>query len=599
MNLLLHVYYTILGSDLVKLSMIERLFDTQRLGEPAKLGVLATYLLSSLLLALGVAYALWIDIAPLEIWAWTVIIAISVAIETYVLMRATFSSAVELAACAVVSLLWGTPIFLWFVEVSPDTKLLLVIFSFLIALCATLLKRNGPVRTPCSVGVALPIAFVILWQLNHQSVTYASVAVLSGWFCLLCLGWLIGWSSDQRRLLLNERQLLLERLEAKMTELDQARADEHHARAIADQASQDKSKFLAMISHDLRQPIYAANLMFETAKHSEQETLSTEQLTEVQGTLNDLTRYLETLLDTAMLDSGSMTVKQAEFELAALSQQLEAEYRDTAKQHNMSVSVELPPTWVETDQVLLSRVMRNLISNAIYHSGGTSVSVTHVQDGEGVYVRVSDDGVGMPDHVQALFDVAGEHSDAPADKIDSDRRGLGLSIVRRLSDLLRVEIRLQTSRHGTRFEVGPFIPLPTPTRARNAQETRNLNAEKTIVLVDDDSVILERLTDLLTRWGYCVHASARLLPEIPKADLIIADLDLGDGTDGVDVIRYARSRWGETVPAFIITGNTSREIADRIQSAGLRAVYKPVHPAALKSIILTELTQTDLGGDDG
>lgn len=579
--------------------MIERLFDTQRLGEPAKLGIVATYLLSSLLLALGVAYATWIDVAPLGIWAWAVIIAISMVLEAYVLVRATYSSAVELAACALPSILWGTPIFLWFVEVSPDTKLLLVIFSFLIALCATLLKRNGPIRTPCSVGIALPTAFVILWQLNHQTVTYTSVAVLSGWLCLLCLGWLIGWSSDQRRLLLNERQLLLERLEAKMTELDQARADEHRARAIADQASQDKSKFLAMISHDLRQPIYAANLMFETAKHSEQESLSTEQLNEVQGTLNDLTRYLETLLDTAMLDSGSMTVKLAEFELAALSQQLEAEYRDTAKQHNMRVSLELPSIWVETDQVLLSRVMRNLISNAIYHSGGTSVSVRHIEDGQELYIRVSDDGVGMPDQVQALFDVAGEHSDLPSDKFDSDRRGLGLSIVRRLSDLLRVKIRLHSSHHGTRFEIGPFIPLPTQSHNRDVQVTRNPEAEKTIVLIDDDSVILERLTDLLTRWGYCVHASARRLPVIPQADLIIADLDLGEGTDGVDVIRCARSRWGQSVPAFIITGNTSREIADRIQSAGLRTVYKPIHPAALKSIILTELTQTDPGGEDG
>ena len=556
---------------------------------PAQLGVLATYLVSISTLAFGVSVALWLETQQSDVWIWLIALLFFVSFEVWLLWKPRWGISAELLASAAISLVWAVPIVLWFADVSPDSQLLLVVFLVLVALSGVLLKRNGPLRSLMTVGVALPFAFLVLWRSNAQAATYASLAILAAWMCMLCLGWLIGWSSDQRRQFLHERKLLLENLELKMSELDRAKEDEQKARVRADQASRDKSKFLAMVSHDLRQPIYAANLMLDSLQQDDGTSISQTDVSHIQSSLMDLSAYLETLLDSAMLDSGEMTANPSVFSLDLLARQLRAEYVEMAAQHGIEMRIDLPPVLILTDPILLSRVLRNLISNAIYHSEGRSLNLSHSRSGETITLHIEDDGKGLPDEIRNVL--RAEDTDFPLGSSKSEKgRGLGLSIVSRLCALLDLDVQVQTEQTGTRFDVGALQISGPPEQSESTPPSNEQTEDKTVIIVDDDEAVLDRLKRLLGRWGYRVHATTGKLPCVANVNLLIADLDLSTSIDGVDVIAEARERWGMQLPAFIITGNTSHAVTKRVQDAGLRLVHKPVHPAVLKSIILTELS---------
>ena len=556
----------------------------------SELGALLIYYVSSLVLASGVTFVFWYDLSQSSAWLWLVAFIALLSIEVWSISKTPENRLYDRLTNIAIALIWVMPVSLWFATISPESKLLIAVFYVLAALCGVLLKRNGMFRTVLTVGVSLPMILLQLWQLNGLSLSYASISVLVAWLIILALGWLLGWSNAERNRLFSERELLLEKLEAKILELDAARADEKTARGLADAANKDKSKFLAMVSHDLRQPIYAATLMLETTQQGEKSNITHQDLSQIQRSLNDLTDFLEGLLDSAMLDSGELIARPSVFSLQMIAQQLEMDYSDMASQHGLNIVLELPAINVETDPILISRVLRNLISNAIYHSSGTEVRVSSNQEDEKVVIVVDDDGIGLPHQLQSLFCVVSNEDDSTASSPDPKRRGLGLSIVRRLCELLELSVSLVDTQIGTRFEIRGLKLVDTSIDVQPHSQYSPPLGEKTIVLVDDDQVLLDRLTALLARWGYRVHASSGQLLDIPCPDLLIVDLELCLEEDGIDIVERARARWGEELPAFIITGNTSAEVASRVQSAGLRLVTKPIQPAALKSIILTELS---------
>lgn len=575
--------------------MLNRL-NSIRIGRaPRQIGVLATYFVSMLVLAIGISLLYWMETRQERAWVWLVIAAGALTGEVWVHSKARTRQSIEVPAIIFVGLIWAVPIILWFDGMSQESKLLLVIFYGLIALCGVLLKRNGMLRTLLTVGVSLPCVIFMLWRSNGHSFTYASLAVLAVWLIILCLGWLIGWSNAQRRQFVSQRELLLAKLESKMHELDLARSEEMKARTAADQANRDKSKFLAMVSHDLRQPIYAANLMIESVQYGEDQKVSKSNLLQIQNSLTELTVFLEALLDSAMLDSGELTANPSVFSLERIALQLQADYVEMGAQKGLDVQIDLPNVNVTTDHVLLGRVLRNLVSNAIYHSQGSIVKVFYAQSGDHISLVVEDDGCGLPAEVQVAFAENTLIANANTSSSHKDSHGLGLTIVKRFCDMLGLDLRLGDSESGTRFELGGLIICDNSVETKTGAQDKNDDDPQTILLIDDDDVILDQLTGLLARWGYHVHGSTGQLPNILRPDLLIADFDLSAKQNGVDLIEEARARWGRELPAFIMTGNTSKDVVSQVHAAGLRVVNKPIQPAALKSIILTELSQQRMG----
>lgn len=408
--------------------------------------------------------------------------------------------------------------------------------------------------------------------------------------------------------LLDQQRDFIERLRGAY---ESARA----AHLKAEAANRAKSQFLAAASHDLRQPLHALSLL-TAVLHDIAESDSVRRVGEqLERSVTSLDRLFNALLDLSQLDAGVVSPACQSLGLDDLLGRLSTEYRSKAAEKHLRFDVTIDPGLrVRTDPILVERIVRNLLENAIRFTSSGGVGFAARRDGTSVVVEVSDTGIGIPEQEQErIFDEFYQLGNPGRDRTHG--LGLGLSIVRRLARLLGHGIALKSRPGaGSTFTLTlacvvddePERTTGSPVAARTLPEIAGLR----VLLVEDDAEARDAMSLALRGWGCEVQAAdsiptamALLDRSAGPPDIVLADLRLGGGADGIEAVAALRARLGP-IAAALITGETAAERLAEVRSAGLPVLHKPVHGDELRMLLASlrrpgrAPVQAERSGDD-
>jgi two-component system, sensor histidine kinase len=387
-------------------------------------------------------------------------------------------------------------------------------------------------------------------------------------------------------------------------ELVAARAAAEQAREAADRASQAKSRFLATASHDLRQPLQTLALLNGTLRRTVTDEDTADALAQQDEAIGAMSRLTNALLDISKLESGAVRPEPVDFAIAGIFDELQREFASTVAAKGLRFEVESPPLCVHSDPSLIEQVLRNLLSNAIKYTrhGRVAMSCCSSPDST-VHIEVRDTGIGMPaDQIAYIYDefyqlgVEGNSS--------RSGYGLGLSIVKRIVELLDVKLEVHSQvGEGSSFSLrlpSARSEVAAPHRARSRPETPNSPPEDQralqVLLVEDDPAVRGATQMLLKVAGYRVSAVASLAEALEAAqtgvDILVTDYHLREQETGAQVIVSLRGALGVPLKAVLITGDTSPAIRDLPRDPNLRIASKPLQAEELL-MLLRSLTASE------
>ncbi len=365
------------------------------------------------------------------------------------------------------------------------------------------------------------------------------------------------------------------------------------ARQDAERANKANTAFLAAASHDLRQPVQALTLLTGALRRTVGEhPLALEMIDSQQTSLDAMTNLLNSLLDISRLDAGKVAVELQDFRIQRLIDNLSTEFARQAQHKGLTFEAAgCEQLSVRSDQNLLSEIIQNLVGNAIRYTDQGRIAVSCHDDGEHLWIAVSDTGVGIDSaHFDEIFQ---EFHQLKVPGREKEGFGLGLAIVRRLADLLVHEVTV-TSEKGKGSTFSVRVPLAPNRRSApvNGKEESRVSALEdvhgTILLIEDDVQVARAWLLLMRAEGFRVSMAEAVsdLDAIMDGmdsppDLIISDYHLQDGSNGIDAIAVVRERYGRLIPALIVTGDTSKLVVGARHTENCLILNKPVHPDQL------------------
>ena len=353
----------------------------------------------------------------------------------------------------------------------------------------------------------------------------------------------------------------------------------------AERANNAKTRFLAAASHDLRHPLTALSLylgLLRTRLASADAPL----MQNVDDCVNSLTELLDYLLDVSKLEAGVVSAELSDFSVDELLQRQLSIHAASAAHKGLRLRLHRCGFFAHTDQVLLARMVGNLLANAVRYTeqGGVLLGCRRHQGRW--WVEVRDTGIGIPEGQTDLIFEEFRQLGNDAHGARNHGSGLGLAIVAKTAALLGLQVRVRsTPGRGSLFA----IELPVGRameRQTLAPPEPGTSQPLCVALVDDNTQILRALGLLLQSAGHQVVAAARLDELITKLDssapdLVITDYCLAAGHTGFDVVDQLRQRFDEALPALLITGDTDPALMRRIAERGITIQYKPFKPDEL------------------
>ena len=367
------------------------------------------------------------------------------------------------------------------------------------------------------------------------------------------------------------------------------------ARREAERANAAKSRFLVTASHDLRQPLQTLLLLNASLTSTATQARQLSML-EMQGSaLKTMGQLLNALLDIGKLESGTIKPKIVDVPVQEVFRAIDAEFGAQARAKGLDLLVDDSEVAARTDAGLLGQLLSNLVANAIRYTRAGVVRLECHTEGDRLTIAVTDTGIGIPeDQREAIFDEFYQ-----IDRSTSNGGlGLGLSIVKRIAALLDTELKLQSEiGKGSTFSV-TLARGDSSARAQVApSSSRPLKSSGTVLLVDDDASVLAASKLFLEIEGYDVVAAASpreayaaAAAGTPAIDLIITDFQLNDADTGLDMVEALRQRLQRTVPAILVTGDTSPSVG-RVTLAALQTMSKPIDTNRLLTVASTLLAE--------
>ena len=385
------------------------------------------------------------------------------------------------------------------------------------------------------------------------------------------------------------------------------------ARQEADLANAAKSHFLAVASHDLRQPLQTLKLLQGLLSSRVVGTDAGKLVEKFENTIGAMSGMLNTLLDINQIEAGVVQAVPIDFAVDGLLRSLEESFTYQAKAQGLDLRVVSCGLVVTSDPRLLEQMLRNLVSNALKYTRTGKVLLGCRRQGGLARIEVWDTGIGIPgDELRSIFEEYRQLDNTARER--SRGLGLGLSIVSRLGALLqhRIDVRLRPEK-GSVFTVevplcksgrstlpfslrAPFRPMKAVDAARPRLVASRTG---TVLVVEDDLEVRELLAIMLADHGLV----AAVAPDGPAAlaliesgavrpNLLLTDYNLPHGMDGLAVAAAFRTKLDATLPVVILTGDISTKALSAI--AGQRCVQlnKPVKTAELIHIIGTLLMET-------
>jgi signal transduction histidine kinase len=369
----------------------------------------------------------------------------------------------------------------------------------------------------------------------------------------------------------------------------------------AQAADRAKTRFLAAASHDLRQPIHALSLLIATLavlgqRGAVQSSDARDLAGKAKSIVGNLSALLNGLLDISRLDAGVVTVAKETVNLSQLFYHLSNEFAAAAKDRGLDWRVVESRLQVDSDPMMLKRILGNLLSNAFRYTGSGGVLLGCRRRGAAVEIQIWDTGPGIPADQQAMvFEEFVQLQNPARDRAQG--LGLGLAIVRRAAALLQHPLKLvSVTGRGSMFSV--TVPrasaVETPLLENRASPA---GIAVNVMVVEDEGDVLEIMVQLLTLQGHRVYAgrsAAEVQHVHAKAiaagaapvDLIVADYRLADGATGLDAIEALCAYIGRSLPAVIVTGDTSPSRIKEASASGHRLLHKPITGEELHEAIV-------------
>jgi signal transduction histidine kinase len=390
-------------------------------------------------------------------------------------------------------------------------------------------------------------------------------------------------------------------------EIEHATLELASKNAALEAASVARARFLAAASHDLRQPLYALTLFSSALAVDEYDPLRLDRIAHIQECVQSLDHLFSELLDLSRLEAGAIQVEISEFPLDPIFAEVGRNFDMVAEQRSLRLTMRQSGLWVRSDRSMLTRILNNLVSNALRytHQGGALVGVR--RDGEArLRVEVWDTGNGIAaEHLSSVFDEfyrIDDHPEAGSDDGSHPGLGLGLATVQRLAELLGTQVLVKSQlRRGSVFH----FQLPTvPAQLELAGLAEDLPADlagKRVLVMDDDPAILSGIRYLLRSWGCEVAVAEDRLQAMEAiedwagpADIVISDLNLRAGERALDVFaaldRHYQPDGEAPFARLLITGETRSERLRDIIAAKITLLHKPVSPQQLRAAMMAAWT---------
>ncbi len=362
------------------------------------------------------------------------------------------------------------------------------------------------------------------------------------------------------------------------------------AREEAVRANKANSAFLAAASHDLRQPVQALSLLNGALRRTVTDERALLMVENQDASLTAMTNLLNSLLDISRLDAGAVKPEWEDFPMQRLVDRLSPEFGRQAHSNGLEFSSESSNAIVRSDPNLLAEVITNLVSNAIRYTDKGEVRMTCIERDGQCHLEVTDTGVGIEsDQLEEIFR---EFHQCKSPGSSKEGFGLGLAIVRRLTDLLDHRIQVESvPGKGSSFTVslpivvggGSYVEDELGGDSRIEEQGSGL-----VILIEDDVSVADAWGLLLEAEGYTVATAASATEAnalIQHTDeppiLLISDFHLLDGSTGVEAVSLIREFYDAEIPAFIVSGDTSKVVKEARLLDNCTLMSKPVDTARL------------------
>jgi len=379
-------------------------------------------------------------------------------------------------------------------------------------------------------------------------------------------------------------------LREEIQERERAESMIMEAKTEAELANESKTRFLALASHDILQPLNAARL-YNTAL-LEKWPLDP-ILPKLESSLRTSEELISTLLEIAKLDGSPQKPLLETVELQFLFQSIGDEFTAQAAEKKLRLWIRPTAHFVASEGRALRRIVQNLVSNAIKYTRQGGVLVTARKRGSDLLIQVWDTGLGIEardfERIFLDFNRLDQH------RQEAQGAGLGLSVVSRLGQHLSHPISIASkTAQGSCF--GVLVPLTEAPGARPDRDKQigpraaaALNIR--VLIIDNDVQNGDALITLLTGWGClaeCATTQAQA-SEKTRPDLLIIDYHLGDDLTGFVLHPLLEQRWQQPVPTILVTAHADAQIKVEAAQRGMGFLAKPIKPVALRALIKHKL----------
>ncbi|MDX8391183.1 MAG: ATP-binding protein [Mariprofundaceae bacterium] len=498
---------------------------------------------------------------------------------------------VYVAGCLLAGVVWGALSWLILQPSEPLNVAFVLLLSMGVAAVAAAAQLAWP---PAWLAYVIPVVVIVCDRFLAGAEGFAMLALLLAALLIAGVVFLLRYqrlAGQEPGDIANERIL----------------HDMQKKQLKAEDASREKSRFLAAASNDLRQPVHTLNLLVGSLETRSHDTGTREIVDKMREVLGGLDSLFSSLLDLSKLDAAVLKPEMRVLSLAALFDGLNNEFADAAKKAGLGLSFDAQGLFVRSDSVSLWRVMSNLISNAIRYTPSGSIRIRCYSGETHVRIAVQDTGIGISAaELPHVFDEFHQIGNEERDR--SKGLGLGLAIVRKTCDMLGCAVQVSsTPGKGSVFtvevpraedspadiEVGaqqtPATAMPTQLVSASAAAPL---AGLQVLIVDDEADVRDGMRILFAQWGCApilaesgADALAQLSASGATPDVLIVDYRLRERETGADAIAAVRRQCGKLIPAMILTGDTAPQRIREAKEAGCPLLHKPVQPGRLLALI--------------
>ncbi|MDP3251776.1 MAG: hybrid sensor histidine kinase/response regulator [Hydrogenophaga sp.] len=459
------------------------------------------------------------------------------------------------------------------------------------------IAMGGVVRLPgfrltliAHVGLVLgPLILRDLWTGSAHHALLAFLVFLIGIYALV--------SGRNQSLALREIHVQRQRNEELILALQRENERSETARSAAEAANASRTRFFAAANHDLRQPLHAMRLLSQTLVESGQAVDVPAVSAHLVECVEGMTRVIDDLLEITRLDVGNVTPQWSTFLLDDLVRECCRPHEPLALAKGLRLEIDVPRIAAHCDRALLARVLTNLASNAIRYTdqGSVRIACALTSDAGHVWLDVEDTGIGIDEEdLPRIFEEFYQVGNPARDRHQG--LGLGLATVKRLSDLLSLDVSVMRSAPGKGSVFSLKLKrVPMSEAAADAPDAGTsagaLLPGHRVLVIEDDADSRTALAGLLRSWGCDVQATADVAASLAQVragfrpDALVVDLRLPDGASGIDALRDVRALLAEEVPAVMVTGDAGSAHMRLAQESGLTVMVKPVRPVQLRAFL--------------